>query len=250
MKTIEIIEPGSLESFMEEIVPVMGHHRTPIYRGSAIGAHKVLPALLRTAMKETEFGDWSEFEAALIEKFKLRGRGELKFDPISELEWHIIGSHYGLPTRFTAWTENPLVALYFATAPGKDGGIVWRLLPGNADLVATQDFQVGPEEYRIYHPRHSNPELLAQRTCFLSHPLPKLDTSPISLEDYYENTDTKDYSMHLSKIVIGEEDKAQFRQRLSLLGVDARSLFPGLRGLASQISAEAKFHTGSYDWVF
>jgi hypothetical protein len=251
MKTIEIIELGSLEEFLKEVVPVMGHRRIPIYRGTPESDHGIVPGLLRMAIGETEFSDWLALEAALMEKFKLRGGAELGFAPSSELEWQVSASHLGLPTRFTAWSENPLVALWFATAPSPEAspGVVWRLLPGDANLVATQDYQVDPESYHVYFPRHSDREILAQRCCFLSHPVPKLDTRPIPFEDSYEALEERDYSMHLARILIEPAEKKSIRARLSRLGVDERSLFPGLRGLASQLASEAYHHTGSYDWV-
>lgn len=252
MKEIEIIELDGLDEFLKEVVPVMGHRRIPVYRGAAESEQGVVPGLLRMAIGNTEFSDWNGLESSLMEKFKLRGGAELGFEPSSELEWQVIATHLGLPTRFTAWSENPLVALWFATAPTQDAspGAVWRLLPGDSKLVATQDYQVDPESHHIYFPRHTNSEILAQRCCFMSHPTPKLDTAPIPFEESYESLENGDYSMHLAKIVIDPAEKATIRARLSRLGVDERSLFPGLRGLASQLAAEAYHHTGSYDWVF
>jgi len=252
MKEIEIIHLSGLEALMEEVVPIMGHRRIPVYRGMADSESSLVPALLRMAIRETEFSDWNGLEASLMEKFKVRSGGELGFEPASELEWQVLASHLGLPTRFTAWSENPLVALWFATAstPEPSSGSLWRLLPGDSKLVATQDYQVDPESYRLYFPRHTNPEILAQRCCFMSHPIPKLDTGAISFEESYQTMSSEDYSMHLARMTIDPSDKATIRARLSRLGIDERSLFPGLRGLAKQLATEAYHHTGSYDWAF
>jgi hypothetical protein len=160
-----------------------------------------------------------------------------------------IAQYYGLPTRLSAWTENALVALYFATAPGNDDedGIVWRILPGDANLVIAQDYEQVPEQPRIYFPQKTTPAMLNQKTCYLCHPLPSEDAAPETFEEYYELGDER---MHLAKLVVTGSEKGFIRRRLATMGIEARTLFPGMTGLCEQIREEIYSFTDSYEWVF
>ncbi len=252
MRDIETTEIYNVQGFVEEIAPTLGFQRQPIYRGQADLGWEIIPTLLREDVAQSEFKDWTELEASLIFRFKQRAnRGDFGgHEPETELEWLTVAQYFGLPTRFTAWSENALAALYFATEmrDDKTDGVVWRLLPGDRNLTVTQDFEQIPERPQIYHPKHSSPEFLAQKTCFLSHALPEFDTKPLSFEDHFENT-TEDL-VHLCQIVIPHDAKRGIRQQLTGMGVDSRTLFPGLRGLCDTIKEEIYAHTDSYDWVF
>ncbi|NNE94305.1 MAG: FRG domain-containing protein [Verrucomicrobiales bacterium] len=252
MREIETTEIHTVQAFVEEIVPNLGFQRQPVYRGQADIGWRLVPSLLRESIGQSEFKNWDDLECALAFQFKQQaGQPFLGGEtPGTELEWRAIGQHFGLPTRFTSWTENALVALFFATENRRDesDGVVWRILPGDRDLILTQDFEQVPDRPQLYFPKHGHPEILAQKTCFLSHVLPEFDTPAISFEDHYESC--SEDRLHLCQIVIPHEFKSSIRHHLRGMGIDHRTLFPGLRGLCGSIREKIYAHTDSYEWVF
>jgi len=248
MREIETVEIGGLEDFIQEIIPQLGFQRIPVYRGQASSAWKLFPPLFREEVAKTEFKSWSELESAFLIGLKQRGRGELGYEPSTELEWLAQGAHHGLPTRFSNWTEKALVALFFATDPARadEDGVVWRILPGDRSLVISQDYEQIPEQARLYRPQHPTAAMLNQRTCFLSHPLPNQDASAESFEDLYELGSER---LSLAKLIIPASEKSYLRRRLAELGVDNRAMFAGMGGLCRDIREELYSHTDSYEWV-
>ena len=249
MRSIEIVEIGSLEDFIQEIIPQLGFQRLSVYRGHASSDWKLFPPLFREEVAKTEFKSWSELESAFLIGLKQRARGEFGYEPSTELEWLAQGAHHGLPTRFSNWTETALVALFFATDPSRpdEDGAVWRIIPGDRSLIISQDYEQIPEQARLYRPQRPNAAMLSQKTCFLSHPLPKEDASPESFEDLFELGSER---LSLSKLIIPASEKAFLRRRLVNLGVDNRAMFPGMAGLCCDIREDLYSHTDSYEWVF
>jgi hypothetical protein len=73
-------------------------------------------------------------ERALIGHFQVRAptRAHTRMpEPDDYFGWLFLAQHYGLPTRLLDWTENPLVALYFAVEnpEEKTDGCIWALWP-------------------------------------------------------------------------------------------------------------------------
>lgn len=56
--------------------------------------------------------------------------------PQEELKWIQVAQHNGLPTRLLDWTENPLVALYFACELPAIDGMVFVLDPVSLNRLA------------------------------------------------------------------------------------------------------------------
>ncbi len=249
MREIETVVVTSIEALLEEMVPRLGFQRTPIYRGQVSAAWPLLPPLYREEVAKTEHRSWAALEGAFLFSLKQRATAEIDHDPVTELEWMALGAHHGLPTRLSNWTENALVALFFATAPDGEGedGVVWRIMPGEAALSITHDFESIPGRVCLYRPQRPDPSMRNQRACFLAHPLPEGEAAPQSFEEFYEAGDDR---LVLSRLVIPAEWKGYLRRRLSSMGIDHRALFPGLGGLCRDLRDEICCHSDSYEWIF
>ncbi len=249
MREIETVVVSSIDSLLEEMVPRLGFQRTPVYRGQGSAGWSLLPPLYREEVAKTEHGSWAGLEGAFLFSLKQRAAAEISHDPVTELEWMALGAHHGLPTRLSSWTENALVALFFATGSDHEGedGVVWRILPGEASFSIAHDFESVPGRLCLYRPQRPDLSMRSQRARFLAHPLPAGQAAPWTLEQFYERGDDR---LVLSRLVIPAEWKGYLRRRLSSMGIDHHSMFPGLGGLCRDLRDEICSHTDSYEWTF
>jgi FRG domain len=249
MREIETVVVGSIESLLEEMVPKLGFQRIPIYRGQARASWTLLPMLYREEVARSEFKSWAELEAAFLATWKQRSGGMFPYEPVTELEWMALGAQFGLPTRCSAWSDNALVALFFATDPAHadEDGAVWRIMPGEANFTISQDYEQIPDQPRLFRPKRTDEAMRNQRVSYLSHPLPKEDASPETFEEVFELGSDR---IVLSKLIIPAEWKSYLRRRLAMMGIDHQSMFPGAKGLCQDIRDEIYSHTDSYEWIF
>ena len=107
--------------------------------------------------------------------------------------WLFLAQHYGVPTRLLDWSENPLVAAYFAVLDDpNDDGCIWALgtrglnetFGVTADLVQiraqpsgrsrkARSPEIKPSDERealAIDGQESDPRMLAQMSKFTIHP--------------------------------------------------------------------------------
>ena len=88
-----------------------------VFRGHGDSTWKLRPKIGREDM----LGPWEpEAEINLFQDFCRRARQFEAGVEFNSWDWLALAQHYGLPTRLLDWTENPLVAAYFAVEGGAE----------------------------------------------------------------------------------------------------------------------------------
>jgi hypothetical protein len=173
-------------------------------------------------------------------------------------EWLFLAQHVGLPTRLLDWTENSLLALYFALK--QDKPVVWMLDPmalnayvkGSLSGVFLEFdefpltwFRPNPPAFNIghenihgawerdkkgldlpvaVHPTYIHPRMNAQRSGFTVHGRKK------------EPLDALLPATMIAKFEISNRARKVMLNDLAILGIQESSAFPDLDGLAKELA--------------
>ena len=193
--------------------------RTVIYRGMKSVDYPLIPKVGRVVPPDS-VGSREKNEHEILRLFKERAFQYLNFFPANDWDWLAIGQQYGLPTRLLDWTDNPLVACYFAVDGETDNDAV--IYAYQNDSYISVDEHPNPFRYRQvgkFIPRHLIQRITTQGGLFTIHPNP------------YEQFESND----MDRIVIPNDLRSDLKKTLNKYGVNRFSLFPSLDGLAAHI---------------
>ena len=214
MKEVEIKTFGELHQIIEK-----HDARTVIYRGMKSLRYPLIPKIGRIVPPES-IRSRAANEKEILRLFKERALRFLDFIPTSDWDWLALGQQYGLPTRLLDWTDNPLVACYFAVEePIEDDSVIYAYR--NKGYIDVEKY---PDPFRFHEvgtfiPRHLSQRITTQGGLFTIHPKPYGPFESVDME----------------KIVIPNSIRPTLKNTLNKYGVDRFALFPSLDGLAAHI---------------
>lgn len=214
-----------------------------VYRGQSERGWDIVPSIRRFGQKSAVLPfasggpDWEHFEKELTDEFKKQTVPFMSPQPNGRIEELVQAQHYGLPTMLVDWTTNPLKALFFAVEDmdynDSEGEvfIAWAIfspIDRNGNLLTSF-----PDRINCFESNHINERIIAQEGCFSIHPFPK------SSDDFLiVSRDMKSEESNIGVLYhvrIPAEFKPKIRGELDKLGINKKTLFPGIDSIAESI---------------
>jgi hypothetical protein len=198
-------------------------------------------------------GDLRWKERRLIDSFRMYACERLR----GTTDWHavLLGQHHGLPTRLLDWTSSPLVAMFFAAEKDSaEDGEIWCvrrvetnqfLSPIFAELLARrktglfdvealsmsfpsmEEFdsaETNPDSPSLlfFEPPSISPRIINQLAFFSVIPDPNWSTERL----------LQAHPDHCWRIVVRAGLKREIKERLMIMNVSERIIYPGLDGIS------------------
>ena len=197
------------------------------FRGVIDSSYQLMPSIGRLPYLGDAVVEF-EREKALLKEFKMKSAMMLKVEPKNNWEWLSLAQHYGLPTRLLDWSDNPLVALYFATAhsPEQLYGVI--TLPDAAIYMLTSHIYIDSTY-------HIDPFDIDETLEFRAPLISDRVTNQSGLFTVHCNPRKPFDTEKLHKFIIPGELKTAIQEKLSILGMSEARIYPGLDGIAKHL---------------
>ncbi|MFT3911492.1 MAG: FRG domain-containing protein [Ferruginibacter sp.] len=209
-----------------------------LFRGQSTN-QPLLPSIAR---KNPSF-DSTDIEIEMLDNIKRRSALLIKQPMRNDWEWLVMAQHYGLKTRLLDWTSNPLVALWFACSNEykmDQKSYVYVLFAHNNALVdlLSDESPFTSTTTRVYRPLLNNERIIAQSGWFTSHIYSKL----VDFNKFVDLQTNSNTNNKLIEIEVPANLKKEILKKLSLFGINNRTLYPDIAGLCNHINWKYERH--------
>jgi len=233
----ELLEIDSFDDFMREVFILQDEARDIsekimiIYRGQE-DDWDLLPKIGRNDYISP---DIIEKEKDVISELKRLGYPYNDFKNYTEWDILALAQHHRLPTRLLDWTENPLVALWFAffnkidSNEDKEKRVVWAVAVYKEDLLTLHSGSPYNQDRTIvFKPNHITRTITGQHGWFTLHKYENNQFVSLNADNAFKSKRMKfNFEQRLNR--------DEVLNRLNSLGVNSHSLFPDLFGLCDYL---------------
>ena len=245
-----------------------------VFRGHSNNEkYQLLPGVFREKKMASggTITQFSQLEFNILNDFISEACKYVKDIPVDNVPaWLEVAQHFGVPTRLLDFTENPLVALYFACVdcptddasvwiinepaynqkfhnikwivPAKDSNIIIKQIVENQIInLGVQPKSVDNNRNIqfpwIYKPNYYEERMNLQSSIFMiwgtrRSPIDAFVDEKDIMSD--ENVDNQRNGI-LAKIIIPSNKKSEVLEQLSLCGVNEKTIYPGLDGIGRYV---------------
>jgi hypothetical protein len=267
MPVLRIETVGSIPDYTALAGTLVSSPTTTLwFRGIGNASHRLIPSLYRHPTK-TDVKDLIELEFDILNRFRHRSIPFQQRPLTTDWEHLFFMQHYGVPTRLLDWSENLLVALYFAILSAEENrdpdtgaftsdAAVWILNPQmwNEHVLGpawrNRILAIPDQPLDSYKPTadlkslqtkpiamaglHNSSRIVAQRGAFTIF---GSDKKP--MEEIFEAAGFPDNS--LVKVVLPLASIAEFQKSIFNMGYSDSMIYPDLLGLAMEIKRQFGF---------
>lgn len=258
--------------------PVATHF---LYRGLSDKDYKLLPGIFRKQFDTIDSQELNnekyrtcETEIGILKAFIHEASSIISISSDNIGKWAEYAQHYGVPTRFLDWSKNPLVALYFCVRDNNEkDGSVWLLHAKNyhkymvkkigeqndsgfkTPHMIVKELIEGSSNCKLpvlYTPYYVDARMSAQSSYFMvwgtqEEALEKILVSDdLKMQLPEKETGHREYGSHETealtfRFLVHACDKQMILHELDTVGVNEKTLFPGLDGIGRYVERKYRF---------
>lgn len=188
------------------------------FRGQSDSSWNLTPKAGRSSLKNQD-------DFLLFKHWKRRAIAYIQKETLNDWELLAVANHYGLPTRLLDWSQNPLIALFFACIENfdTDGAVYVCRIKKYFDISKSGPFEIEKDSIHFIQPTASSLRLMNQLGYFSIHQDPSAAL-----------TDLSGFGI-LEKIIIPKDIKKEIGFILNHFGINNLMIYPDLEGLSKHL---------------